>query len=164
MLKRTISPPLTPEVLFWRNKWSGDLGGAQGRRPIRARVTAGFRRLTAERSSPEGRRAPARTRAPLLTPAAHLGALPAANRPAGPGPAAPRGPPEPFPTKTNTGTPEQNQTYRAKPRGPTDNRRPTRLRARLGHSAPRPGAPKRERGAGAREPRDGNVKSLTNSS
>ena len=78
-------------------------------------------------------------------------------------------PPGPFPAQTNQ--PPQNKT---KPTGgspavPVAPRPPARpLRAPLCHFVPPAGAPKRGRGggaaAGAGKHRDGNVKSLTNSS
>lgn len=108
----------------------------------------------------------ARTRAP----GSHrrqrqLGSLPAANRRAESPPPPPRRPPTAVSHPNKPDHPKTKQTPPgASPTVPVTSRLPTRPRARLGHFAPRAGAPKRGRGTGARKHRDGNVKSLTNSS
>lgn len=154
-----------PKILFLGNKWSRDLGGAKGGWPIRARVTS---RVTKTDGWEELAEWPARHRPRARAPPAltagsgSWGASPpqtaAQSRPH-------RRPPTAVSHQNKPDHPKTKQNpLGASPAVPVTSRLPTRLRARLGHLAPRAGAPKRGRGSGARKHQDGNVKSLTNSS
>ena len=138
----------TPMLLFlgtsgWR-RWAGQKEEDQSQ----VELQVGFRRNTDERSSLNGWRAHGSHQRHRTW-----------------GPTPPPRPPEPFPTQTNPATPKQNTTYRVESRRPGDARAALPPPPSAARSLrPPAGAPKRGRGAGARKYRDGNVKTLTNSS